>query len=64
MTRRIDTLVSAFGVLAGAVLLVGALREHRTGASAVWIAAGAVIFFSALCVLVRDVRRLRARQTT
>ncbi|MGW0313986.1 hypothetical protein [Streptomyces flavidovirens] len=64
MTNRISSLISAFGVLASTVLLVGAVREYRSGASAVWMAAGAVIFLSALYALVQDVRRLRTGQTT
>ncbi|MFJ8539406.1 hypothetical protein [Streptomyces sp. NPDC093591] len=64
MTNRVSSLISAFGVLAGTVLLVGAVREYRSGASALWIAAGAVIFLSALYALVRDVRRLRTGQAT
>ncbi|NMI63065.1 hypothetical protein FNV62_47005 [Streptomyces sp. RLB3-17] len=64
MTHRMSALISAFGVLAGMVLLVGAVREYRSGASVVWMAAGAVIFLSALYALVRDVRRLRTGQTT
>ncbi|MGW2611774.1 hypothetical protein ACWC4A_46855 [Streptomyces mirabilis] len=59
-----SALISAFGVLAGMVLLVGAVREYRSGALVVWMAAGAVIFLSALYALVRDVRRLRTGQTT
>ncbi|WP_371643078.1 hypothetical protein [Streptomyces mirabilis] len=59
-----SALISAFGVLASMVLLVGAVREYHSGASVVWMAAGAVIFLSALYALVRDVRRLRTGQTT
>ncbi|MFF5966439.1 hypothetical protein ACFY64_22420 [Streptomyces collinus] len=64
MTNRVSALISAFGVLAGSVLLAGAVREYRSGASALWIAGGAVIFLSALYALVRDVRRLRTGQAT
>ncbi|QBR06306.1 hypothetical protein D7Y56_10440 [Streptomyces sp. S501] len=60
MTHRISALISAFGVLAGTMLLILAVREYRSGASALWIGAGVVIFLSASCTLVRDVRRLRA----
>ncbi|MFD4700023.1 hypothetical protein [Streptomyces niveus] len=63
MTHRISALISAFGVLAGMMLLVLAIREYRSGASALWIGAGAVIFLSALGTLVRDVRRLRTWPT-
>lgn len=55
-------LISAFGVLASPVLLAGAVREYRSGESALWIAAGAVIFLRASYALVRDVRRLRTGQ--
>ncbi|WP_328502943.1 hypothetical protein OG828_30730 [Streptomyces sp. NBC_00457] len=64
MANRISALISAFGVFASMVLLVGAVHEYRSGASALWIAAGAVIFLSAVYALVRDVQRLRAEQTT
>ncbi|MET4922460.1 hypothetical protein P3L51_08875 [Streptomyces sp. PSRA5] len=63
MTHRVSALISAFGVLVGMMLLVLAVREYRSGASALWVGAGAVIFLSALCTLVRDVRRLRAWRT-
>lgn len=64
VAHRISVLFSSSGVLAGAMLLVGAVREYRSGASALWIAAGALIFLCALYTLVRDVRRLRAGKTT
>ncbi|MEL5960055.1 hypothetical protein AADR41_35765 [Streptomyces sp. CLV115] len=64
MTHRISALISAFGVLAGMVLLILAVREYRSGASALWIGAGAVIFLSASYTLVRDARRLRTGPTT
>ncbi|RSN34009.1 hypothetical protein DMH12_38445 [Streptomyces sp. WAC 04229] len=64
MTNRVSALISAFGVLASTVLLAGAVREYRSGASALWIVAGAVIFLSAFYALVRDVRRLRTGQAT
>ncbi|MBA2951919.1 hypothetical protein [Streptomyces himalayensis] len=64
MTNRISALFSIFGVLASMMLPVGAVREYRCGPSALWIAAGAVIFLSALYALARDVRRLRTAQTT
>lgn len=46
-------------MFAGMALLVLAVREYRSGASALWIGAGAVVFLSTLYVLVRDVRRFR-----
>ncbi|MFB6839902.1 hypothetical protein [Streptomyces sp. NPDC056361] len=63
MTNRISALISALGVLASTFLLVHAVREYRSGASALWLAAGAVIFLSALYSLVRDVRRRRTGPT-
>ncbi|MFJ8057710.1 hypothetical protein [Streptomyces sp. NPDC096142] len=59
VTHRISALISAFGVLAGVMLVVACVREYRTGASVLWLVAGAAIFLSALYTLVRDVRRLR-----
>ncbi|WP_327183525.1 hypothetical protein [Streptomyces sp. NBC_01334] len=59
MTHRISALISSFGVLVSALLLVLAVREYRDGASALWIGAGAAILLSASYVLARDVRRLR-----
>ncbi|MFG3530054.1 hypothetical protein ACGF8B_25355 [Streptomyces sp. NPDC047917] len=64
MTHRISALISAFGVLSGMVLLFLAVRDYRSGASALWIGAGAVIFLSASYTLVRDARRLRTGPTT
>ncbi|MFD7494233.1 hypothetical protein ACFV8T_17745 [Streptomyces sp. NPDC059832] len=63
MTNRISTLISAFGVLVSMLLFALAVREYRSGAPALWIGAGAVIFLSALYTLVRDVRRLRPGPT-
>ncbi|MEV7526200.1 hypothetical protein [Streptomyces sp. NPDC091371] len=63
MTHRISTLISAFAVPVSLLLLVGALREYRSGASVLWIAAATAISFSAVYVLVRDVRRLRTAKT-
>ncbi|MFD5977791.1 hypothetical protein [Streptomyces bacillaris] len=63
MTNRISALISTFGILASMVLLVLAVREYRSGASVLWLVAGAVIFLSASYALVRDVRRLRTVPT-
>ncbi|MEU3269164.1 hypothetical protein [Streptomyces bacillaris] len=63
MTNRISALISTFGILASMVLLVLAVREYRSGASVLWLVAGAVIFLSASYALVRDVRRLRTGPT-
>ncbi|WP_024757268.1 hypothetical protein [Streptomyces exfoliatus] len=63
MTYRISALISTLGVLAGVLLLVLAVREYRSGASVLWLVAGAVIFLSASYTLVRDVRRLRTGPT-
>ncbi|MFD9408173.1 hypothetical protein ACFWBN_14300 [Streptomyces sp. NPDC059989] len=63
MTHRISALISAFGVLPAVLLFILAVREYRSGASALWIGAGAVILLVALSALARDVRRLRAGPT-
>ncbi|MFE5589522.1 hypothetical protein [Streptomyces sp. NPDC056549] len=63
MTHRISALISAFGVLAGGMLLALAVREYRSGASALWIVAGAALFLGTSYTLVRDVRRLRTGLT-
>ncbi|MFF8378233.1 hypothetical protein ACF07V_19155 [Streptomyces sp. NPDC015661] len=63
MTHRISALISAFGVLASMMLLVLAVREYRSGASVLWLVAGALIFLSASYTLVRDARRLRTGAT-
>ncbi|MGW0941300.1 hypothetical protein ACWD4O_01940 [Streptomyces sp. NPDC002623] len=64
MTHRISAVVSAFGVLATVVLLIGSVREYRSGASGFWIAAGGVLFLITSYALIHDVRRLRAAPTT
>ncbi|HWU11817.1 MAG TPA: hypothetical protein VN520_36625 [Streptomyces sp.] len=61
---RISALISAVGVLADMVLLALAVREFRSGASALWIGAGAMILLGASYAFVRDVRRLRAGPAT
>ncbi|MEV7618179.1 hypothetical protein [Streptomyces sp. NPDC089799] len=63
MTNRISALISAFGVLSGTLLLVLAVGEYRSGAPGLWIAAGAAVFLSASCALVRDVRQVRTGRT-
>ncbi|MFE0736089.1 hypothetical protein [Streptomyces sp. NPDC058855] len=60
MAHRVSTLISALGILPAVLLLVVAVRDYRSGASVLWVAAGAVILAVALYALVRDVRRLRA----
>ncbi|MER7623595.1 hypothetical protein [Streptomyces sp. NPDC126503] len=60
MAHRVSTLISALSVLPAVMLLVVAVREYRSGASVLWVAAGAVILAATLHALVRDVRRLRA----
>ncbi|MFI8916850.1 hypothetical protein ACIGW4_35325 [Streptomyces sp. NPDC053513] len=64
VTHRISVLISSFGLLAGMLLLLLAVREYRSGASPLWIGAGAVIFLGASYALVQDVRRLRSGPTT
>ncbi|MEV7708080.1 hypothetical protein [Streptomyces sp. NPDC088270] len=59
MANRISALISSFGVLAGLSLFALAVREYRSGASALWIVGGAVILLGAVHTHVRDVRRLR-----
>ncbi|MGP4047992.1 hypothetical protein [Streptomyces sp. 2A115] len=59
MANRISTLISAFGVLAGTMLLLLGVREYRAGASILWVGWGVLIFASAVVALVRDVRRSR-----
>jgi len=51
--------ISGFGVLASALLLVVGVREYQSGASALWPAVGGLVFISAVYALVRDVRRLQ-----
>ncbi|MER5864285.1 hypothetical protein [Kitasatospora sp. NPDC002040] len=63
MTNRISALISIFGVAAGVVLVVLAVQQYRSGASVLWLAAGALIFLCALFALVRDVKRLRTGPT-
>ncbi|WP_437085668.1 hypothetical protein [Streptomyces sp. enrichment culture] len=63
MTHRISALISAFGVLASLTLLAVAIRDYRSGASVLWLAAGSAIFLSASYTLVRDARRARTRPT-
>ncbi|WP_331755726.1 hypothetical protein [Streptomyces sp. NBC_01643] len=63
MTNRISALISAFGVLSTVTLLVLAVREYRSGASVLWLVAGAVIFLIASYTLVRDAWRLRTGPT-
>ncbi|BDH05897.1 hypothetical protein [Streptomyces seoulensis] len=64
MTKSISTLISAAGALISVLLLALAVGEYRSGASALWPAAAAVIFLGASCTLVRDLRRARAGTTT
>lgn len=59
MTHRISALISAFGFLVSVMLLALAVRDYRSGASVLWLAAGALIFLGASYTLLRDVRRLR-----
>ncbi|MFE7600735.1 hypothetical protein [Streptomyces sp. NPDC057494] len=45
------------------MLLALAVREYRSGASALWIVAGAALLLGTSYTLVRDVRRLRTGPT-
>lgn len=61
--RVISALTSAVGVLVSTVLLILAVHDYRSGASALWIGAGVGILLVTSYTLVRDVRRLRAGPT-
>lgn len=65
MNSLISAAISALGVLAAALLLAGAVAEHRSGGSVRWIALGAAVLAAAGYALVRDVRHARsARRRT
>jgi hypothetical protein len=61
VTVRISTVISAVGVLAATVLLVGAVLQYRDGASLFWVVLGGVILLSAALTLAGDVRHSRGR---
>ncbi|MFJ8076871.1 hypothetical protein ACIQ7Q_23745 [Streptomyces sp. NPDC096176] len=61
MVNRISTLISALGVFAASMLLIGAVYEYREGAFPFWVGLGVLIVTSAVHVLVRDIRALRPR---
>ncbi|MEU7062831.1 hypothetical protein ACIGQE_28340 [Streptomyces sp. NPDC053429] len=63
MIDRISALISAGGLLVSMLLLGVAVREYRSGASALWLAAGAALVLLSLHTLVRDLRRLRTGRT-
>ncbi|MFE6667534.1 hypothetical protein ACFVFH_28735 [Streptomyces sp. NPDC057697] len=63
MTQCIGAAISALGVLLGMLLLALAVREYRSGASALWMVAAAVLLLITVHTLVRDVRRLRTGPT-
>ncbi|MFG2440780.1 hypothetical protein [Streptomyces sp. NPDC048508] len=63
MTNRVSALISGIGVLASVMLLILAVREYRSGASILWLVAGAVILISASYTLVSDARQLRTGPT-
>ncbi|MEV7103812.1 hypothetical protein [Streptomyces atroolivaceus] len=56
MTHRISALISAFGVLGSTLLLVVAFRDYHSGASVLWLGAGALLFLGASYTFARDVR--------
>ncbi|MEU6896015.1 hypothetical protein ABZ934_30530 [Streptomyces sp. NPDC046557] len=64
MIDRTSALISAGGVLVSMLLLGVAVREYLSGASALWIAAGAALVLITVYTLVRDVRRLRTARTS
>lgn len=59
VTNRISMLISAFGVLVGALLLVAGVREYQSGASVLWPALAVLLFLTAVHALVRDLRSPR-----
>ncbi|MGW8948594.1 hypothetical protein [Streptomyces sp. NPDC055709] len=63
VAHRISILISAFGVVASTLLLVGAVREYWAGATPLWVGAGVLIFLAAVHALVRDVRGARRART-
>ena len=63
MAHRINALTSTIGLLVGLMLLIVSVQQYRSGASALWAAAGAAIFLITSYTFVRDVRRLRAGRT-
>ncbi|GAA3641178.1 hypothetical protein GCM10023079_33870 [Streptomyces chitinivorans] len=56
VTNRISTLISAFGVLGGAMFLFIGIGEYQAGASALWAVGGALVLLIAVYALVRDLR--------
>ncbi|MCB5166558.1 hypothetical protein LG634_17155 [Streptomyces bambusae] len=63
MNNLVSALISAFGVLAGMLLLAVAVDDFRSGASVLWLGAGIAILLVCAYGLIRDVRRLRAEPT-
>jgi lysylphosphatidylglycerol synthetase-like protein (DUF2156 family) len=59
VANRISTLISAFGVLAGAMFLLIGVGEYQAGASVLWAVGGVFIFLIAVYALVRDLRTVR-----
>ncbi len=63
VNNLVSALISAFGVLAGMLLLAVAVDDFRSGASVLWLGAGIAILLVCAYGLIRDVRRLRAEPT-
>jgi ABC-type nickel/cobalt efflux system permease component RcnA len=59
VANRISTLISAFGVLVGAMFLLIGIGEYQAGASVLWAVGGVLIFLIAVYALVRDLRTVR-----
>ncbi|MFD1830127.1 hypothetical protein ACFSJS_10670 [Streptomyces desertarenae] len=59
MANLISTLISAFGVLVGAMFLFIGIGEYQAGASVLWAVGGVFIFLIAVYALVRDLRTVR-----
>lgn len=57
MTDRIDLVISALGVPAALLLLLGAVGEYRSGGSVGWVWGAAALLLASTHTLVRDLRR-------
>ncbi|MGP3636984.1 hypothetical protein ACTU45_27175 [Streptomyces sp. 24-1644] len=57
MIHRVDTVISALGVPVALVLLLVAVRDHRDGASVLWVWGAVALLLVTVHTLVRDIRR-------
>ena len=64
MTDRINLIISALGIPATLLLLFVVVRDHRDGASVLWVWGAAALLLVAIHTLVRDIRRRPGRQET